>query len=172
MSAVIEELEDFVEEVFTSVEEGVEELFPPRPGGKVDSTRQEKIRAEAYQEHVSGQEKDSVIVKPKLKYQPAYPDTGSAVCVTLSSVNPSQRILPRDYDRRSAVILAIDNDVYLTNSSGLAADIAGTTGIVTNAYYLPAGIGIPWENTAALYASATTTGTSSRISVIINKDSA
>lgn len=168
MSELFSEAADFLGGIVRDIEE---EVFPPRPGGKVDSARRDRLRDEAYQEYVKGQEKDSERPRPVMKYQPTVADTGSAVTVTLSSVSPSQMILPRDFDRRNAVVLAVANDVWLSTSPGMAADIAGQSAS-GGAFYLPAGVPVPVTSTAPLWAAATTTATATRVSVMIAKDSA
>jgi hypothetical protein len=97
------------------------------------------------------------------------PDQGIGNVVTLSAANPVLQILPQDPRRRGAVILAVDNDVYLSHSRDLAAFAQGAnTG--TQAAYLPAGIGIPVSSRNAWYVAATTLLTSSRVTALVYKD--
>jgi hypothetical protein len=59
--------------------------------------------------------------------------------------------------------------VYLSHSRDLAAFAQGAnTG--TQAAYLPAGMGIPVSSRNAWYVGATTTATSSRVTVLVYKD--
>lgn len=144
-----------------------EELHPPKPGGMVDTVRRQK-QAEQDQAAaipVVADEHGYPAVRVRLE-QPA---AGIARTITLSSANPSAQLLPRDLTRRSAVILAVDNDVWLSYSQGTAQDLSGTSG-AGSAFYLPAGIAIPVDGQAQLWASPTTTATSSRVSVIVAKD--
>jgi hypothetical protein len=97
------------------------------------------------------------------------PALGSGGAVVLTPAAPVQLLLPQDPRRRSAVVLAVDNDVYLATSKELAQAAAGASSSQIAAY-LPAGIAIPISNRAAWWAAATTLGTSSRITVIISKD--
>lgn len=97
------------------------------------------------------------------------PAQGNAAVIVLSAANPVLALLPQDPRRRRAVVLAVDNDVYLSQSKDLAATSQGTT-TGTQAGYLPAGIGIPLDSKNAWYAAATTTATSSRVSVFVFKD--
>ena len=97
------------------------------------------------------------------------PAQGVGNVVVLSAANPVLQLLPQDPRRRGAVVLAVDNDVYLSASRDLAAFAAGSnTG--TQAGYLPAGIGIPLNSKNAWYVAATTTATSSRVTVFVFKD--
>jgi hypothetical protein len=97
------------------------------------------------------------------------PAQGVGNVVTLSTANPVLQLLPQDPRRRGAVVLAVDNDVYISHSRDLAAFTQGTaTG--TQAGYLPAGIGVPINSKNAWYVAATTLATSSRVTVFVFKD--
>ena len=99
------------------------------------------------------------------------PEMGTARCVTLSANNPWLPILGQDPTRKSAVLLAVDNDVYVTSSKEIAMELAGsTTG--TDGFYLPAGIAIPVDNQSAYWVACTTTATSTRVSVLVSRDDA
>jgi hypothetical protein len=147
-----------------------EELFPPKAGGMVDTARK---RAQADQDQaaasLSGPEVEQSGYQA-VRVRPEPPDAGIARTVTLSAANPVAQLLPRDESRRSAVILAVDNDVWFSYNQGTATDLAGTSG-AGSAFYLPAGIGIPVLNTAQVWVSPTTLATSSRVSVSVDRDS-
>lgn len=108
---------------------------------------------------------------PAIPVRDEAPALAVARCVTLSASNPVKLALPQDPRRRSAVLLAVDNDVYIAASKELGEEAANSGGATSEyAFYLPAGIGIPVVSKAALWAAVTTTSTSSRLSVLINKD--
>lgn len=89
--------------------------------------------------------------------------------VRLSATNPTRPLLPQNPHRRSAVLLAVDNDVFVCSSLELAQAVEGaTTG--TGGFYLPKGVAIPVRNKAACWAAATTTATVSRVSVLTEND--
>jgi hypothetical protein len=94
---------------------------------------------------------------------------GTARCVSLSANNQYFLLLPRQPRRRSAVVLAVDNDVYLCSSQALAQQVAGTT-TSSEGFYLPKSIAVPVNNRAPVWVACTTTGSSSRVSVIVNED--
>ena len=96
------------------------------------------------------------------------PQAGTARCVVLSANNPWLPLLAQDPTRASAVILAVDNDVYICQSRDIAMQIAGSAN-GTDGFYLPAGIGIPVDNQGPYWVACTTTATSSRVSVIISR---
>lgn len=99
------------------------------------------------------------------------PASGTGRVVVLSAANPVLPVLPQDPRRRNAIILAVDNDVYLSHSHELAG-FPGAVGTNTGvqAGYLPAGIAIPVTSKRAWSVGATTLATNSRVSVWIFKD--
>lgn len=97
------------------------------------------------------------------------PAQGIARCVALSAANPVLMLLPQDPRRRHAVVLAVDNDVYICPSLELAQSVQGTaTG--SGGFYLPKGVVMPIVNRAACWVAATTVAAASRVSVLVNKD--
>jgi hypothetical protein len=150
-----------------------EDLFPPRRGGMVDTVRRQR-QAESDQLEALNDDQAGAPV-PASGYQavrvrPEAADTGVVRTITLSSAYPVARLLPADPGRRSAVILAIDNDVYVTGSQGLANDVSGSA-TASQVGYFPAGIGLPIDNQAEWWVAATTTATNTRVTVITNRDS-
>lgn len=97
------------------------------------------------------------------------PALGTGQCVSLSTVGPVKMILPQDPRRRHALILAVDNDVWIASTREIAQAAEGSTA-GSFAFYLPKGIAIPVINKGAWYAAATTTASVSRISVMVDKD--
>lgn len=95
--------------------------------------------------------------------------------ILLGAGNPFLSSLPRDSRRRRAVLLAIDNDVVLAESKELAqnvaAAVAGGAAAATLAtgFYLSKGIAIALESRAQMFIVATTTGTASRVSVVVER---
>ncbi len=165
---IIERAEQAVE----TLVKDAEELFPPKPGGLVDRHRKRKAAEEAAREN--GQ----AIIEETGRHQVKAvrttieaPNLSGVSTVLLTPANPTARLLPRDVHRRSAVILAIDNDVYVTTDPGMAINVAGTA-TATGPFYLPAGIAIPVDSQAEFWAAATTMATNSRVSVLVNRESA
>lgn len=162
---VIEGAEGLVKEVVGEAEHIAGAVFQPRPGGKIDTARRNADRDSLADEPVAQQ--DYLVKGKPVAVDSLAPDIGTARTVTLSANNPVLPLLPADTTRRSAVVLAVDNDVYLSNDPGQAQN-AAASGAATaeGVFYLPAGIAVPWQNTGQLWAAVTTTGTSSRISVM------
>lgn len=95
--------------------------------------------------------------------------------LVLSSANPYLAALPRDMQRRRAVLLAIDNDVVLAESKELAQAIAtlvaagAAASTLTGGFYLSKGVPLPLESRDWMFAAATTTATASRLSVVVER---
>jgi len=108
-------------------------------------------------------------VYPVLSVRNESPALATARCVKLGTNNTTALLLPQDPRRRSALVLAIDNDVYVASSLELAQAVEGaTTG--SDAFYLSKGVPLPVTSKAALWVACTTTGSSSRVSVLVEKD--
>jgi len=97
------------------------------------------------------------------------PAIGIGQCVSLSTVEPVKPVLPQDPRRRHALLLAVDNDVWIAGSKEVAQAAEGSTA-GSFAFYLPKGVPVPIINKGAWWAAATTTNSVSRISVMVDKD--
>jgi hypothetical protein len=163
VSGVIEEVIGTAENVAEALVEDVEHVFRPRPGGKIDAARRNAEREPLADEPVA--EQDYLVRGRPVAVDSLAPNTGIAITVTLTANNPVLPLLPRDTTRRGAVVLAVDNPVYIAVDANLAKQAQGSASS-TQAFYLPVGVPVPVGNTAELWASATTTASSSRVSVM------
>ncbi len=95
----------------------------------------------------------------------------SARCVSAvdGRASRSSRYCRRTPRRRHALLLAVDNDVWIAGSKEVAQAAEGSTA-GSFAFYLPKGVPVPIINKGAWWAAATTTATVSRISVMVDKD--
>lgn len=160
MSKLVGEVEDWIEEGVGEVEH----VLKARPGGKIDTARQMAEQHSDKDLPVAGT--DTLIKGKPVAVDELLPENGLAVTVTLNSANPMMPLLPRDTTRRSATILAIDNDVYISTSAAAAtAAAAANSATLTGVGYLPAGIAYPWASSAPLYVASTTTTGQSRVTV-------
>jgi hypothetical protein len=159
--------------IISEIVEDAEDLFPPKPGGLVDRHRKRKAAEEAAREDGSDTTTETTGRNKVRAVRTAAeaPNLSGVSTVLLTAAQPVRRLLPRDENRRSAVVLAVDNDVYVTTDPGMAINVAGAA-TNTGPFYLPAGIAIPIDSQAEFYAACTTTATSSRISVLVNRESA
>lgn len=165
MSDIIEEVIEGVEQEVKAVVGETEAFLRPRPGGKIEAARQQRAAESLADQPVAQQ--DYLVKGKPIAVDSLPPEAGAARTVTLSADNPALPVMPRDTTRRSALILAVDNDVYLSNDPGQVMTAANSGGATAGGvFYLPKGIPVPWQNTDQLWAAATTTGTSSRVSVM------
>jgi hypothetical protein len=159
VSGIIEKAEHVTEEI----ERAAGHVLRPRPGGKIETARRHAEAEPLADEPVARQ--DTLVKGRPVAVDALAPDTGIAITVTLTANNPVLPLLPRDTTRRGAVVLAVDNPVYVAVDANLAKQAAGSASS-TQAFYLPVGVPVCVRNTAELWASATTTGTASRVSVM------
>lgn len=172
MSGVIGEIIDGAEELAQDAVDAVgtvigevEHVFAPRPGGKIDMARQQREPVTVADEPAGHQ--DTLIRGKPVAVDSLPPEIGGARTVTLGVNNTALPLLPRDTTRRSAIVLAVDNDVYLSADPGQAMNAAASGGATfEGVFYLPKSIPVPWQNTDQLWAAVTTTGTDSRVSVM------
>lgn len=162
MSELISEVEDWVEDAVGEVEQ----VLKPRPGGKIDTARRMAEQHPDKDLPVAGT--DTLIKGRPVAVDSLQAEAGLATMVVLNAANPVLQLVPRDTTRRAAVLLAVDNDVYIATSpqQATAAAAAGGTTFAGVVGYLPAGIPVPWPSTAPLWAAPTTTATQSRITVL------
>src|SRR5690348_14961377 len=126
--------------------------YQPVPGGMVDTARRHAAAAAAHAASgmtASGDAPPAAATRP-VPVREALGDIGSARVIVLGAQQPQRQLLPRDITRRSAVIIAVDNDVYITPDEGTASGIAGTATAITG-FYLPKGTPIPVVSTAEFW---------------------
>lgn len=164
---LIERVEDVVADVVADIDP-----FPPKPGGLVDQARRRKAAEQAREAEgsesvieVSGRNKVRAV-----RTAAEAPDVCGVNMVTLGSANPWSMLMPQDDQRRSAVIVAVDNDVVITADQGTASMVAGGNQ-GTLGFYLPAGIAVPLDTRAEMWVACTTTATNSRVSIIMHRES-
>jgi len=97
------------------------------------------------------------------------PAMGYAQCNLLGSANQVMLILPQDPLRRNALVLAVDNDVYLCSSKETAQAAAATT-TSSAGFYLPKSILMAVPSKGAVWAACSTTAQTSRVSVFVARD--
>lgn len=158
-NGIIEEAEDWVEDAVGEVEH----LVKPRPGGKIDTAR--RMAEQHSQKDLPVADTDTLIKGKPVAVDNLLPALGIAITVTLNSANPVLQALPKDTTRRGAILIAIDNPVYLAVKQNVATAAEGSTNS-TLAGYLPVGVPVPVPFTDAVWVSATTTASQSRVTVL------
>lgn len=147
------------------------EEFPHKPDGMIARhLRHEEQREQAKAEHSTVTESGRDHVKAVRVVIDAA-DLMNPTMVVLNANQPIAQILPLDSHRRNAVIMAVDNDVYLTGNKGDAINVSGTT-TGTAGFYLPAKVPVPIECKSPLWAAVTSTGSNSRVSIMSFRESA
>lgn len=159
MSTIIEEAEDWIEDAVGEVEHALK----PRPGGKIDTAR--RMAEQHSQKDLPVADTDTLIKGKPVAVDELLPPLGIAITVTLNSANPVLQALPKDTTRRGAVLIAIDNPVYLATKQSVATAAEGSA-TSTLAGYLPVGLPVPVPFTDAVWVSATTTASQSRVTVL------
>ncbi len=150
--------------------EEAEELYPPRPGGHVDTAR--KARA-AREEQAQAQPVGQGPARAG-EYQPArvdvvVPDVLSArTFVVSTSLNPVLRLLGFDKRRRRAIVMTLDEPVVISASQAAASDpqnAVNAAGTGASGFVLPAGIPLTIDSRAEVWVAATSS-TPTRVSVL------
>lgn len=145
-----------------------EQLFPPKPGGMVDTARK-RMQAESDQ-------------LDALAAQPEPPGVNHAIPVTqrgaelarartfsvaTGGANPVVELLGQDLNRRSAVVMTLDEAVVISFSQQAAEDprnAVNTAGLSANGFVLPVNVPVPLPAQSVIYCTALSS-TPTRVSV-------
>ena len=144
-----------------------EDLFPPKPGGMVDTARQ-KAAADAEQAAAA----ETVPREPKIDVPVAEYGTELARARTYSvstgGTQPGTELLGRDDNRRVAVIMTLDEPVVISFSVQAADDPrnqVNAAGLSANGFVLPVNVPVPVPSKSIIYCTATSS-TPTRVSVM------
>lgn len=146
------------------------ELFPPKPGGMVDTARK-KMAADADQLQALG-DAQPLAVNPKFDVgvtDHAAP-LARARTFSLSTTggNPLVELLGRDDNRRNAVIMTLDEPVVISFSQQAAEDprnAVNAAGTSANGFVVPVNIPVTVSTRSVIYCTATS-ATATRVSVM------
>jgi hypothetical protein len=148
-----------------------EELFPPVRGGMVDTARQKAMAEHQQAERAIPLTREDHGEYAAVRVRDEAPDLGITRTIVLSSSQPWAQLLPRDDQRRSAIMVAVDSAVWWGFNEGPVQDLSAVSSGGGPAFYLPSGTCIPILSTAAVWVSPTTVSEVSRVSVAIFRDS-
>jgi len=144
----------------------LDELFPPRPGGLVDSARKQAAAATPADE--PGEDFDGSRYNP-VKVQVRVPEIASAGTVVVSTGGTAvQRIIGTDGERARTILTALDEDVVITFSRVAADDPRNAetaAGKSAGGYVLAAGAQITLDTVSEIFVTATS-ATAGRVSFI------
>lgn len=142
-----------------------------QPGGRLD--------AQAHAQHHQGAtDTGPPPAGPGRRYVLATRIETPSECIprtaNLSTNVPFTRLLPEDQGRWRAIITAIANPVYLTETFELAQQLAaavaaGQTAVDMRGAWCPVGVGYPLQHKGEMFAVVTTLATVSPVSVITER---
>lgn len=147
----------------------LEELFPPKPGGMVDTARKQRAAEEAQLAALAE------TGTPITDFKTAVPvsDHGAELArartfsMSTTGANPIAELLGRDENRRNAVIMTLDEPVVISFSQQAAEDprnAVNAAGLSANGGVLPVGVPLPVSYKGVIYCTATSS-TATRVSV-------
>ena len=146
-----------------------EELFPPIPGGMVDTARK-RAAAEADQ-LAAFNEAEPAPVKPRLDVpvndHAAELARARTFSVSTTNGNPIVQLLGRDELRRNAVVMTLDQPVVISFSQIAAEDpqnAVNAAGLPANGFVLPVNVPVPLNTRANIWCTATSS-TATRVSI-------
>jgi hypothetical protein len=151
------------------VSENPEDLYPPVPGGMVDTARKkaaaDQDQAAAIEEHAPAAPATTVAV-PVADHGG---DLGRArtFSVATGGANPIVQLLGRDDQRRNAVILTLDEPVVISFSQQAAEDTRNSVnaaGLSANGFVLPVNVPLTVSYKGTIYCTALSS-TASRVAV-------
>ena len=167
----VEEIQDFAESFVESVEKDVEELFPPRPGGKVDTARKDLLKRQAYEHDVEAQTEDTaqpIRNKPYFRTELLAAPTAGAQTFSISTSGLAMvQILGFDPTRKRAVIVTWDETVVLSTSNAQAGDprnSGNAAGLSAGGFVIEPSYQFITESASEIWAVATSS-TATRVSV-------
>jgi hypothetical protein len=146
-----------------------EDLFPPKPGGMVDTARK-RAAAEASQLQALT-EAEPTPVKPRndvpVNDRAAELARARTFSVSTTGANPIAELLGRDDNRRNAVVMTLDEPVVISFSQQAAEDprnAVNAAGLSANGFVLPVNVPVPLNTRSVIYCTATSS-TPTRVSV-------
>jgi hypothetical protein len=153
----------------TILKDEAEELFPPKPDGMVDTARK-RASAEAGQLQALNDAEPAV---GKTRFLVGVQDHAAELArartfsVSTSNNNPIVELLGRDDNRRSAMIMTLDEPVVISFAQQAAEDPRNETnaaGLSANGFVLPVNVPIYPPTKSVIYCTATSS-TPTRVSV-------
>lgn len=146
----------------------VEELFPPKPGGMVDTARKQQAAEQAQLDALPEPAAEQFHGAVPVADQAAELARARTFSVSTANNNPIVELLGRDDDRRYAVLLTLDEPVVISFSQQAADDprnAVNAAGLSANGFVLPTGVPVPVSYKGVIYCTATS-ATASRVSVM------
>lgn len=146
-----------------SLDIDAEAIFPPKPGGMVDSARRQQAKSAPAQEETSPAPRKPNAVKT-IDVSASVANAGTVVVPT-ASYN-AVRVLGFDKNRKRAVVMALDEPVVVATSASQADDprnAGNTAGQTAGGFVLPVNTPLVIETASEVWVAATST-TATRVS--------
>ena len=146
----------------------LDEQFPPRPGGMVDSARKAAAAAQAVpaaEAEFDGSTYDPVRVQLRV---PEIASASTIVIATAAGYHSVQRLVGEDGQRGRAVVMTLDEPVIVCFSRVAADDprnAVNAAGLPAGGFVLPVNVPLPLETAAEIWVAATS-ATPTRVSFI------
>lgn len=146
----------------------LEELFPPKPGGMVDTARK-RAQAEAGQvQALSEAEPPAARDRIEVGVCDHAADLARARTFSVATGgNAVVELLGRDDNRRNVVVMTLDEPVVISFNQAAAEDPrnqVNAAGLSANGFVLPVGVPVPLNTRSVIYCTATS-ATPTRVSV-------
>lgn len=147
-----------------------EDLFPPVPGGMVDTIRKQRAAEQTQLGALAEAPEPEQSVKLAVAVNERAAELARARTFSVSTANnnPIVELLGQDRDRRNAVVMTLDEPVVISFSQQAAEDprnAANAAGTSANGFVLPVNVPVPVNCQGVIYCTATS-GTATRVSVM------
>ena len=159
-------MSDLLEDIVDVLVDDAEKIFPPKPGGMVDTIRKEREKEKeavaAMSAKVSSRAARAIPVRTQ---EPEV--SGARTVVVSTGSNPVAQLLGADGNRKRAVLMALDEPVVITNGQAMAYDsrnAGNAAGMTAGGFVLPVNVPFVVESRAECWAAATSS-TPTRVSV-------
>lgn len=147
------------------------ELFPPRPGGLVDTARKAAADAERAAEAMAGVPDFAGARFDPVKVQLRVPEIASASTVVIAAAagyNRVQRLVGEDGQRFRVTVMTLDQPVVLCFSRTAADDprnAVNAAGLPAGGFVVPVNVPVTLETSAQVWAAASS-ATATRVSFV------
>ena len=146
-----------------------EALFPPKPGGMVDTARKQQAAEEAQLQALHEAEAPEARVKLEVPVNDRAAELARARTFSVSTTNnnPVVELLGRDDNRRHAVVMTLDQPVVISFAQIAAQDpqnAVNAAGLPANGFVLPVNTALTLNTRSVIYCTATS-ATATRVSV-------
>jgi len=147
-----------------------EELFPPKPGGMVDTARKQRQAEQDQLESLTSAPEPHYRDRIDVPVNDHGADLARARTFSISTTggNPLVELLGQDNARRNAVVMTLDEPVVISFSQQAAEDprnAVNAAGLSANGFVLPVNVPVTLSTRSVIYAVATSS-TATRVSVM------